>query len=144
MAEGDLFSVGFIVPGAARGKGSPRSTIIAGRSAIYTDTKTRNEIAVVRAFANIAMEGRVPFDGAVVLRLCAYRAIPTSFSREKHEAAERGEIVPVTKPDIDNFTKLAADAMNGIVFADDRQIVSLIADKKYSAQPRLVLDVRSR
>ena len=144
MADGDAFTCGFVVPGLARGKGSPRSTIVGGRSRIYTDAETRNEIAVVRSFASIAMESRPPYDGAVVLRLCAYRPIPASFSRKKREAAERGEIDPVTKPDVDNFVKLASDALNGIVIVDDRQIVRLIADKKYSHQPRLELSVRSR
>lgn len=34
-------------------------------------------------------------------------------------------------PDIDNLVKFYLDAMNGIFFKDDRQIISLISEKRY-------------
>ena len=144
--EGELFKVVVIVPGAPRGKGRPRTAVIAGRAQIYTDPKTRSEEGAVRTFAGAAMAqaGRSsPYEGAVILRLCAYRQIPLSFSEKKRSAAERGEIVPTSRPDFDNFAKLAADAMNGIVLRDDAQIVTAIIHKRFSSNPRLVIDVRS-
>lgn len=142
-AEGELFKVVVVVPGAPRGKGRPRTAVIAGRAQIYTDAKTRSEEGAVRTFASAAMAGRPPYDGAVSLRMCAYRQMPQAFSAKKRAAAERGEIVPVSRPDFDNFAKLAADAINGIVLRDDAQIVTAIVHKRYSDQPRLVIDVRS-
>ena len=34
-------------------------------------------------------------------------------------------------PDIDNLIKFYLDAMNGVFFKDDRQIISIISEKKY-------------
>jgi Holliday junction resolvase RusA-like endonuclease len=143
-AEGELFAVSFAVPGAPRGKGRPRTAVIHGRAQIYTDAKTRSEEGAIRSIAAGAMAaaGKQPFDGAVVLRLCAYRPIPSGFSQRKREAAERGEIVPITKPDADNYLKMV-DALNGIIWRDDSQVVTAVIHKRYSDRPRLVVDVRS-
>jgi Holliday junction resolvase RusA-like endonuclease len=144
--EGELFKVVIVVPGAPRGKGRPRTAVIAGRAQIYTDAKTRSEEGAVRTFAVAAMAEAgesFPYEGAVILRMCAYRQMPRAFSAKKREAAERGEIVPVSRPDVDNVTKLAADAINGIVLRDDAQIVTAIVHKRYSDQPRLVIIVKS-
>lgn len=141
--EGKLFSVKFAVPGSPRGKGRPRTAVIAGRAQIYTDSKTRSEEGAIRFMAGEAMKGQPPFAGPVVLRLCAYREIPKSFSRPKREAALRGDIAPITKPDFDNYAKLCSDALNKIVWVDDAQVVTAVVHKRYSDQPRLVLDIRS-
>jgi Holliday junction resolvase RusA-like endonuclease len=141
--EGEAFSVSFSVPGNPRGKGRPRTAVIAGRAQIYTDAKTRSEEGAVRMFAMEAMGGRPPYEGPVVLRICAYRKMPTVFSQKKRVSAERGAIAPITKPDFDNCSKLAADALNGIVIHDDAQVVSAVIHKRYSANPRLVVSVIS-
>lgn len=41
-----------------------------------------------------------------------------------------------SKPDIDNMVKFYLDCANGIVFDDDRQVVSIVANKYYSEKPR--------
>lgn len=140
--EGDAFTVRISVPGAPRGKGRPRAALMGGHVRVFTDKKTRSEEGAIRTFASAAMVGRVPYEGAIILRLCAYREIPSSFSNKKRAAALRGEVVPVTKPDLDNYTKMI-DALNGIVWRDDSQVVTAIVHKRYSDQPRLDLDVRS-
>lgn len=141
-AEGALFSVLFEVPGDPRGKGRPRVAVFAGRAQVYTDKKTRTEESVIRFMAHEAMAGLKPFDGPIVLRLCAYRRIPESLSKLKRAAAIRGDLVPTTKPDIDNYTKMI-DALNGIVWRDDSLIVTAVIHKRYAEEPRLVVDVRS-
>lgn len=140
--EGETFHVSFTVPGNPRGKGRPRAGLVGGHVRVYTDAKTRSEEGAIRMVAAAAMSGRSPHSGPVVLRLCAYRAIPSGFSKTKAAAAERGEIVPTTKPDLDNYTKMV-DALNGIVWTDDSQVVTAIVHKRYSERPRLVIDVRS-
>ena len=131
-----LFRVEFEVPGAPRGKGRPRAAVIAGRAHVYTDSKTRSEEAVIRQFAEAALDGRPPYEGAICLTMTAYRAIPTSFSRRKRADAETGYIAPTTKPDADNYLKIC-DALNGITWRDDSQVVTAIVHKRYSERPRL-------
>ena len=59
-------------------------------------------------------------------------AIPKSFSKTKTEQALKGEIRPLTKPDADNIAKNINDALNGIVYPDDKQIACLQVNKYYS------------
>lgn len=141
-AEGELFSVSFTVPGHPRGWGRATPIIIGGHARMITDKKTRSEEAAIRSLASDAMDGRLPFDGAVVLRLCAFRAIPSSLSKAKRASAVAGHIFPIGRPDVDNYTKMI-DALNGIVWRDDSQVVTAVVHKRFSERPRLVIDVRS-
>jgi Holliday junction resolvase RusA-like endonuclease len=142
MAEGDAFRVTFTVPGHPRGKGRPRTAVIGGHARVFTDSKTRAEEGAIRVIAAAAMQGRLPYEGPIVLRLCAYQQIPPSWSNRKRAAAEAGQVVPVGQPDLDNFVKMT-DALNGIVWRDDSQVVSAIVHKRYSERPRLSLDIRA-
>jgi len=53
-----------------------------------------------------------------------------------------GEL-PAKRPDLDNIVKLYMDAMNGLVFEDDSQIVSLYADKRYSTEEGVIVEIFS-
>jgi len=44
-------------------------------------------------------------------------------------------IYPIIKPDADNILKIVADALSGLAFVDDKQIISVYAEKKYSLKP---------
>jgi Holliday junction resolvase RusA-like endonuclease len=46
---------------------------------------------------------------------------------------------PTTKPDTDNIAKICLDALNGIAYHDDAQIVELQVSKLYSDEPRVVV-----
>ena len=46
-----------------------------------------------------------------------------------------------TRPDIDNIFKLISDAMNGIVYSDDSQIVKMQSEKRYGARQGIELKV---
>lgn len=62
-----------------------------------------------------------------------YMTIPKGFSKKKKEQALAGQIRPTVKPDCDNIAKNINDALNGIVYPDDKQITSLLVNKYYSA-----------
>lgn len=53
----------------------------------------------------------------------------------------RGE--PHTKkPDVDNLIKFALDCLNGVLFADDRQIYTITGRKFYADKPQTQITVR--
>lgn len=137
------FRVAFEVAGAPRGKGRPRAAVRGGHAHIYTDAKTRSEEAVIRDMAQQVMDHRPPYDGPVLLTMTAFRPIPAAFSAKKRIQAETGELVPTTKPDADNYLKVC-DALNGIVWRDDSQVVTAIIHKRYSERPRLQIEVVGR
>ena len=61
-----------------------------------------------------------------------YIEIPQSKSKKQKEKMLAGEIKPVVKPDVDNVAKSILDALNGIVYLDDKQIIELDIKKIYA------------
>lgn len=108
----------------------------------FTPAKTRSYESLLQGAAIVAMEGRAPFDGPIAVAVLACFPIPVSWPRKRREAAQIGDIRPTTKPDADNLLKVL-DAMNAVVFRDDKQIVSASIDKRYSYEPRLEVRVRA-
>ena len=125
----------FVVDGAAVPKQRPR---ISGRRA-YTPKRTKDyEGRVLDAFRS-SYEGFYPMFGRdAAVRICVEitQQIPKSWSNSKTIKAERGEIVPTTRNgDLDNICKSILDALNGFAYADDAQVTTLIASKKYGVCP---------
>ena len=48
-------------------------------------------------------------------------------------------IRPAKKPDCDNIAKIILDSLNGIAYADDKQIISLSVEKYYGDTPKVCL-----
>ena len=81
--------------------------------------------------------------GAVLLSLRIYRAIPKSMSKKKREAALEGKLRPTTKPDVSNVLKGVEDALKGVWYADDSQIVGYgTLGKWYDKQPRIEITMQ--
>ena len=130
-------AVYFVVYGTPIGKGRPRATSRGGFVRMYTDAKTLGFEAAVADEARTAMSQWELFDTPMQLQLSAYYPIPKSWSKKKRQLAIDGEIYPQVKPDLDNVMKAVLDAMNGIVYVDDSQVINLVATKRYSTDPRI-------
>jgi Holliday junction resolvase RusA-like endonuclease len=89
----------------------------------------------VKLFASQAMAGRSLLEGPVCVRMRIACQIPASWSQKKQASAAAGTLMPTTKPDVDNVEKALFDAMNGVVWKDDVQVVSVVKDKRYDATP---------
>lgn len=76
---------------------------------------------------------------ALKMLITVYCAIPKSFNKTKQREAAIGAIRPAVKPDCDNIAKNICDALNGVVYPDDRQIVSLVVRKQYTIGDERVL-----
>lgn len=83
-----------------------------------------------------------PVTGEIILEMNVYKDIPKSMPKYKKLLAEAGVHVPLSKPDFDNFVKLLCDAVNGILFVDDSQIVVGIVNKYYSFTPRFEFTIK--
>jgi Holliday junction resolvase RusA-like endonuclease len=75
-----------------------------------------------------------PFAGPLEFHYEAIFSVPKSYSNKKREAALEGLHAYTKSPDLDNLVKIIQDAMNGIVFLDDRQITDLISSKRYGPE----------
>lgn len=68
---------------------------------------------------------------------------PKSWSRKKTIRAVTGRIAHTTKPDCDNLFKAVTDALNGVLWSDDSQIVSASVTKKYATNEGILLTVKT-
>lgn len=94
--------------------------------------------------------GKKMLTGSLTLELTVYRMFPSSWSRIKGERAMKGEIMPDTKPDLDNYIKIALDGIGlknypKIIFENDAQVVQIIATKRYVRQTMIEgMDIKIR
>ena len=86
------------------------------------------------------MNGRLPLDGPLEVSYTVERPMP-AWSRKRQGMALAGLIRPTTRPDADNYLK-CLDALTHVVWRDDAQIVRLSFEKRYSEQPKTVIEVR--
>jgi Holliday junction resolvase RusA-like endonuclease len=100
----------------------------------YTPDKTRNYEALIKEAATEAMGSSEPLETPVNLYLYIRAPIPQSYSKKKVADCLNGIEKPIKKPDASNVLKSVEDAMNGVVYRDDCQIVNFHVTKVYSSQ----------
>ena len=130
MATGNVAR--FSVPGEPVGKGRPRMTK-SGHA--YTPEKTAVYENLVKVEFQRQCPGYFIAEGPVRLRIVCRFPLAKSDSQKKRAAKLSGAIRPTKKPDIDNCIKAIADALNGLAYTDDTQIVTVYAAKWYSEIP---------
>jgi Holliday junction resolvase RusA-like endonuclease len=101
----------------------------------YSDKKTVDYEYLVRIECMKAMGPTAPLRTPVGVYLYFKLPIPKSYSKKRTEACLSGFDKPTKKPDLDNLAKAVLDGMNGVIFLDDCQIVSLHCTKTYSTGP---------
>ena len=123
------------VPGAAAPQGSKRVVRLRnGRIALLeSSAKVKPYRAVVSLSARAAWIGP-PADGPVEVSLAFTFARPKSHFTGKG-ALRAGAPVTPGKPDIDKLCRAVLDALTGVVYADDAQVVGLKATKRYGPIP---------
>jgi Holliday junction resolvase RusA-like endonuclease len=108
----------------------------------YTPSATRNYKTAIGLVASRAMAGREPSKFPIFLSVTFCLPIPSSWPRREKESALAEERLPTSRPDLDNFAKGVKDALTGIAYADDAQVVILQLRKVYAAIPSTEIQVR--
>lgn len=129
----------FTVPGDPIGKGRPRFVRGSGRT--YTPEKTARYENLVRLAFIQEHPGLTPINSAVEINIRAYFQIPESWPKKRKTAALSGELLKVTKPDLDNIIKSITDGLNGVAWTDDVLIHAINASKDYSETPRVEVSI---
>lgn len=126
--------VEFTVDGKPQGKARPR--VMKGYT--YTPRNTvLYEEQVRTEYARQTNSYRFADDRLLCLQIWAYMPIPKSTPKAKRELMLSGHIRPAKRPDLDNILKAIADALNGIAYHDDAQLVDMRATRWYSDSPRV-------
>lgn len=84
---------------------------------------------------------KIPLSTALGLTIIFY------FARPKSHFNRKGILLPSSpkhytkKPDIDNLIKFILDALNGQLYIDDSQIISITATKQYASESCIEIKV---
>jgi Holliday junction resolvase RusA-like endonuclease len=121
-----------IIPGEPCAKQRPRL----GKGFTYTPAKTVNYETLIKELYIIGNYGK-QLEGRLEMTVKAYFSIPKSASKKDREDMECKRKQPTKKPDWDNIGKIVSDALNGLAYHDDSQIVRATVEKWYSPTPRV-------
>ena len=122
------FTVIFSLEGDPVGKQRPRFA----RGRTYTPQKTVTYEKQIADQARLAMGSSEPLTTPVAVYIYVNMAVPNSYSKSRREACLSGLERPIKKVgDLDNQIKSVLDGMNGVVYVDDCQVVSIYATKRY-------------
>lgn len=132
--------VTFTVPGNPVGKERPRFY----RGHALTPKKTNEYENMVAMLYGMAADGVFFSDGeALRIVITAYLPIPSRATKAQRAGMLSGEMHAVKKPDADNIAKIIMDALNGVAFVDDTQVVDLLVRKLYGAEPCVRVSVEN-
>lgn len=130
----------FTVYGEPVAQGRPRASTINGHVKMYDPKKSREFKQYVRLVASQHRPQEL-LTGPLKMKVKVFKPTLKSFSQKKKAAAEKGEIRPTTKPDVDNYIKSVFDGLNQVIWKDDSQVVDLQVSKFYSENPRIEVEI---
>lgn len=128
--------VEFFVPGIPAAQPRHQVAVIGGKPRAYTPDKTGKLKRWKKAVAQVAgLKIKKPLAGAVDVRLTFLMPRPKSHYGTGRNANVLKNSAPnhsIAKPDVDNLAKAVYDALTGIAWHDDAQIVFAGIEKAYS------------
>lgn len=130
------------MPGPPKGKARARTVRTrGGQTFSYTPEGTVLYENLIKI--SFSQTGERPFGAEEYLRVAimAYYPVPKGTSKKKATEMIAGYIRPAKKPDIDNVVKSILDALSGVTYHDDTQVVAVFAEKYYSDTPRVEVEI---
>ena len=117
----------FDVLGTPVTQGSAKAFVVGGRARVTHDKRGplldwRSDIA--HAASQVA-DGKFADRGVPVTVRAVFRV-------QRPKSAPKRVVVPTTKPDADKLVRSLLDALTGVLFADDSQVVTLAVDKRFA------------
>lgn len=131
----------FTIPGKPQAKARPRFT---HRGGVYTTSETIDYERYVRSCFQQARTKRaytIDHCCPILISIEALFPIPPSWSKAKQLEARDGRLPHTSKPDWDNVAKIVTDALNGLAWKDDSQIISATVIKRYSDEPKVLVTI---
>lgn len=120
-------TIEFVVPGRPVPMARPRVTA----RGTYTPKRCVDYKRLVWAIARKEMNGIEPLNGALSCHISLGFAVPQSYPKQLKADAYANRIRPINRNsgDVDNHAKAIMDALTGIVWNDDSQVVNLTVSK---------------
>lgn len=92
----------------------------------------KDEKKLAQEFIKLDNIPKKPLAGQLIVYFKFYKNPPKNTPKWQYELMEKGIIRPNKSPDLDNYVKLALDALNGLLWEDDRFIIETYAGKYYT------------
>lgn len=130
-----MTTVCFTVYGKPQPKQRPRFSRYSG--VVYTPSETHKYEKAVRKAYLAQHNGMISESGAVWATINCYFPIPKSTPKKRRELMMYGKIRPTNRRsgDADNLAKSVLDALNGVAYTDDSQVIALYVEKWYVTEP---------
>lgn len=137
-----MSTITLVVPITPVAKARPRVVRdYQGRVHTFTPKKTKDFEARIKAAYLEKREEKGISKHPVALWCQFCFEPPKSWGKRKKEQAVDKLIQKTSKPDIDNLLKAVMDALNGLAWVDDAQVVQIYAKKIYSQIPRVEVKI---
>jgi Holliday junction resolvase RusA-like endonuclease len=128
-------TIHLFIPGNPVPQGRPRACIRGKHASVYEDAKSKDWKRTVRFLANVGLPDMWELiAGAINLQITFKLLRPKSVSVKKRPE-------PICRPDLDNLIKAVKDALTGVLWYDDSQIIELEAKKVYDNPPGVDITV---
>lgn len=126
------------------GKPQPKQRPRFSRGRTYTPTPTlKYEDLIRQTFYEVFGEDAPKLTGAIEMDIEFYFPIPVSTSKKGKTSMILGYLRPTKRNgDIDNLFKVVADALNGVAYWDDSQIIQGTVSKWYSETSRAEIFIK--
>ena len=130
----------FEIEGKIKGKGRPRFSNYGKFVKAYTPKETASYENLIKLQFRITC-GKWYSEMPLKMKITAVHGITKSTSKKDKAKMLSGELKPTKKPDIDNIVKIICDALNGIAYKDDTQVVDLEIKKIYGEVEKVIVEI---
>ena len=130
----------FVIEGKIKGKGRPRFSNYGKYVKAYTPADTASYENLIKLQFRVSC-GDWYSEQPLRMKIKAIHGIVKSASKKDKAKMLIGEIKPTKKPDADNIVKIICDALNGIAYKDDTQVVELEISKVYGEQEKVIVEI---
>jgi Holliday junction resolvase RusA-like endonuclease len=125
--------IAFRVNGIAQQAGSKRAFVPKGWTRPILTDSNRNLKSWQQLVAECAHHALMQRAAAERGLLLGAVRLSVAFFLPRPKSLPRREVAHTKSPDLDKFVRAIQDALTGVIFRDDAQVVELIAMKRYAA-----------
>lgn len=148
-------TLGFVVEGEPKGKDRPRLTTINGYARAYTTRNTINyENRILACYKEAVKDTKYENEyfanndeAVMVCVVVCFGLSKADYNKSGLSKSGREKIDSVycTKhKDLDNIVKSVLDALNGVAYHDDKQVVEIYAVKNWDIKPNVKITLKKQ
>jgi Holliday junction resolvase RusA-like endonuclease len=111
-------------------KAAPRTTFGDGSVRTFNPDKTTQAMAFIKSTA-ISWANEKGVDLFPIYEARLPLLMSATFVKSRPKSLPKRITLPAVMPDLDNYCKLLLDALKGVIFDDDGQIVGMMLEKEF-------------